>query len=60
MVSVHETIQRRVNARWKNVVIFIAAMFVGVMAYTGELGYTPLVVVLLLIAVGIGRYGSER
>jgi ABC-type polysaccharide/polyol phosphate export permease len=55
-----ETIQRRVNARWKNVVIFIAAMFVGIMAYTGELVYTPLVLVLLLIAVGIGRYGSEQ
>ena len=59
MVYMHETIQRRVNARWKNVVIFIAAMFVGVMAYTGELGYTPLVLVLLLIAVGIGKYGSK-
>jgi ABC-type polysaccharide/polyol phosphate export permease len=56
----NETIQRRVNARWKNVVIFIAAMFVGVMAYAGDLVYTPLVLVLLLIAVGIGRYGSEQ
>jgi hypothetical protein len=56
----HETIQRRVNTRWKNVVIFIAAMFVGIMAYTGELGYTPLVLVLLLIAAGIDRYGSEQ
>jgi ABC-type polysaccharide/polyol phosphate export permease len=56
----NETIQRRVNARRKNVVIFIAAMFVGIMAYTGELVYTPLVLVLLLIAVGIGRYGSEQ
>jgi fatty-acid desaturase len=55
----HEIIQQKVNARWKNVVIFIAAMFVGIMAYTGELGYTPLVLVLLLIAAGIGRYGSE-
>jgi fatty-acid desaturase len=53
------TIQRRVNARWKNVVIFIAAMFVGIMAYTGELVYTPVVLALLLIAVGIGRYGSK-
>jgi ABC-type polysaccharide/polyol phosphate export permease len=60
MVYMHETIQRRVNARSKNVVIFIAAMFVGIMAYTGELGYTPLVIALLLIAVGIGRYGSEQ
>jgi uncharacterized membrane protein len=56
----HETVQRRVNARWKNVVLFIAAMFVGIMAYTGELVYTPLVIVLLLIAVGIGWYGSEQ
>jgi fatty-acid desaturase len=56
----NEAIQRRVNARWKNVVIFIAAMFVGTMAYTGELVYTPLVLVLLLIAVGIGQYGSEQ
>jgi hypothetical protein len=56
----YETIQRRVNTRWKNVVIFIAAMFVGIMAYTGELGYTPLVLVLLLIAAGIDRYGSEQ
>ncbi len=55
-----ETIQRRVNIRWKNVVIFIAAMFVGIMAYTGELGYTPLVLVLLLIAAGINWYGSEQ
>ena len=30
-------IQRRVNARWKNVVIFIPAMIVGIMAYTGDL-----------------------
>jgi uncharacterized membrane protein len=60
MMYIHETIQRRVNARWKNVVLFIAAMFVGIMAYTGELVYTPLVIVLLLIAVGIGRYGSEQ
>ena len=56
----NEAIQRRVNARWKNVVIFIAAMFVGVMAYTGELGYIPLVLILLLIVVAIGRYGSEQ
>jgi len=55
----NETIQRRVNARWKNVVIFIAAMLVGIMAYTGELVYTPIVLALLLIAVGIGKYGSE-
>ena len=54
------TVQRRVNTRWKNVVIFIAAMFVGIMAYTGDLVYTPVVLVLLLIAVGIGRYGSEQ
>jgi fatty-acid desaturase len=53
------TIRRRVNARWKNVVLFIAAMIVGMIAYTGELVYIPLVLVLLLIAVGIGRYGSE-
>jgi uncharacterized membrane protein len=49
-----------VNSRWKNVVIFVAAMFVGIMAYTGELIYTPLVLVLLLIAVGIGKYGSKQ
>jgi len=59
-MCMNEAIRGRVNARWKNVVIFVAAMFVGVMAYTGELGYTPLVLALLLIAVGIGRYGSER
>jgi len=53
-------VQRRVNTRWKNVVIFIAAMLVGIMAYTGDLIYTPVVLVLLLIAVGIGRYGSEQ
>ena len=53
-------VQRRVNTRWKNVVIFIAAMLVGIMAYTGDLVYTPVVLVLLLIAVGIGRYGSEQ
>lgn len=53
-------IHHRVNARWKNVVIFVAAMVVGVMAYTGELGYTPVVLVLLLIAVAIGKYGSGR
>jgi fatty-acid desaturase len=56
----NEAIQRRVNARWKNVIIFIAAMFVGIMAYTGELVYTTVVLVLLLLAVGIGRYGSEQ
>jgi fatty-acid desaturase len=49
-----------VTVSWKNVVIFIAAMVVGIMAYTGELVYTPLVLVLLLIAVGIGQYGSEQ
>jgi fatty-acid desaturase len=54
------TIHRRVSARWKNVVIFIAAMLVGIMAYTGELVYTPVVLVLLLLAVGIGKYGSEQ
>jgi len=52
-------IQQKVNARSKNVVIFIGAMFVGIMAYTGELGYTPVVVVLLLIAAVIDKYGSE-
>ena len=56
----NETIRRRVNARWKNIVIFIATMIVGIMAYTGDLVYTPVVLVLLLIAVGIGRYGSEQ
>jgi uncharacterized membrane protein len=59
-MSVNEVIQQKVNARWKNVVIFVAAMFVGIMAYTGELIYTPLVLVLLLIAVGIGKYGSKQ
>lgn len=58
-MRMNETIRRRVNARWKNVVIFIAAMFVGAMAYTGDLSYTPIVLVLLLIAVGIGKYGSK-
>ncbi|MBS3761451.1 MAG: hypothetical protein KGY43_08290 [Halodesulfurarchaeum sp.] len=52
-------LHRRVDARSKNVVIFIAAMLVGIMAYTGELGYTPVVLVLLLIAVVIGKYGSK-
>jgi len=56
----NEAIRGRVNSRWKNVVIFIAAMIVGIMAYTGELVYTSVVLVLLLIAVGIGRYGSEQ
>ena len=59
-MCMNRTIQQRVNARWKNVVIFIAAMIVGIMAYTGDLVYTPVVLVLLLIAVGIGRYGSEQ
>jgi ABC-type polysaccharide/polyol phosphate export permease len=53
------TVWRRVNTRWKSVVIFIAAMFVGAMAYTGDLSYAPIVLVLLLIAVGIGKYGSK-
>jgi hypothetical protein len=52
-------LQARLNARSKNVVIFVAAMFVGVMAYTGELVYTPVVALLLLLAVGIDRFGSE-
>ena len=56
----NRTIQRRVNARWKSVVIFIVAMIVGILAYTGDLVYTPVVLVLLLIAVGIGWYGSEQ
>ncbi|WP_159435751.1 hypothetical protein [Halobaculum gomorrense] len=56
----NRTIQQRVNDRWTNVVIFIAAMIVGIMAYTGDLVYTPVVLVLLLIAVGIGRYGFEH
>jgi ABC-type polysaccharide/polyol phosphate export permease len=56
----NEIIQQKVNARWKNVVIFIAAMFVGIMSYTGELIYTPLVLMLLLIAVGIGKYGYKQ
>jgi hypothetical protein len=53
-------IHRRVDARSKNVVIFIAAMLVGIMAYTGELGYTPVVLVLLLIAAVIGKYSSKE
>jgi len=53
-------LHRRVSARSKNVVLFIAAMFVGIMAYTGELVYTPVVLVLLLLAVGIDKYGSEQ
>jgi len=52
-------IHQQVDARSKNAVIFIAAMLVGIMAYTGELGYTPVVLVLLLIAVVIGKYGSK-
>jgi fatty-acid desaturase len=56
----NETIRRRVNARWKNVIIFITSMIVGIMAYTGDLIYTPVVLVLLVIAVGIGRYGSGQ
>jgi len=52
-------IHRRVDARSKNAVIFIAAMLVGIMAYTGELGYTPVVLILLLIAAVIGKYGSK-
>ena len=35
-------------------------MIVGIMAYTGDLIYTPVVLVLLVIAVGIGRYGSGQ
>jgi hypothetical protein len=30
-----------------------------VKAYTGELGYTPVVLLLLLLAVGVDRYGSS-
>lgn len=52
-------IRRKVDARSKNVVIFTAAMFVGIMAYTGELVYTPVVLLLLLIAAAIGKYGAE-
>ena len=59
-MSMNETIRRRVNARWKNVIIFITSMIVGIMAYTGDLIYTPVVLVLLVIAVGIGRYGSGQ
>lgn len=44
----------------KNVAIFIIVMFLGLMAYSGELSYVPIVLILLLIAVGIGQYGSER
>lgn len=52
-------LHERLRPRSKNVVIFIAAMFVGVMAYTGELVYTPVVVLLLLLAVGIDRFSSQ-
>jgi hypothetical protein len=52
-------LRSRLDARSKNAVVFVAAMIVGVMAYTGELVYTPVVVVLLLLAVGIGKFGSE-
>ncbi|WP_193309945.1 hypothetical protein [Halorubrum halophilum] len=54
-----QEIHRITDVRSKNVVIFIAAMFVGVMAYTGDIGYTPVVLLLLLIAAAIGRYSSE-
>jgi hypothetical protein len=60
MMWMDGTVRRRVDTRWKTVVVFIAAMIVGIMAYTGELVYTPLVLVLLAIAVGIDRYGSEQ
>ncbi len=52
-------IQDHLNTGSKNTLIFIAAMVVGVMAYTGELGYTPVVLLLLLLAVGVDRYGSS-
>jgi len=41
-----------------NVVVFIAAMVVGVMAYSGDLAYTPLVLLLVVLAVGIDKYGQ--
>ena len=52
-------IQDSLGALDKNVVIFIAAMFVGIMAYTGDPRYTPIVLLLLLFAAGIDKYGSE-
>ena len=40
-------------------IVFVAAAFVGAMAYTGELVYTPVVLALLVLAVGIEKYGSK-
>jgi hypothetical protein len=45
-----------VRPRPTTAVIFVAAMLVGVMTYTGDLSYTPAVVALLLLAVGLDRY----
>jgi hypothetical protein len=49
---------RRASARLTYPVVFVAAMVVGVMAYEGTLAYTPLVLGLLVLAVGLDRYGS--
>jgi hypothetical protein len=48
----------RVRPRPTTVVIFVAAMLVGVMAYSGDLRYTPAVVALLLLAVGLDRHST--
>jgi hypothetical protein len=35
-------------------------MFVGAMAYTGTLVYTPVVLVLLMLVLAVGRNGSTE
>jgi hypothetical protein len=52
-------IHRRVDAPSKNVLIFNILMLVGVMVYSGELGYTPVVLLVLLMMAVIGKYGSK-
>jgi hypothetical protein len=53
------TATRRFAPTAKLLLLFAAGLFVGWMAYTGDLSYTVPVLVLAGLAVAVGRYTSS-
>jgi hypothetical protein len=51
-----ETRTSKLPFRLSTAVLFVAGLFVGSMAYTGTLVYTPLVLVLAVLSVLLKRY----
>jgi hypothetical protein len=48
----------RLTGRYTTAILFVAGLVVGVMAYTGDLRYTPIVLALLVLAVVLDRIRS--